>query len=79
MRTGLKILGSMTLVLFFISVCSCKTRSVESDMTEWCQCRETAKSPADCNDLMEKIVREYEFDPKALVVIRTKISECNNK
>lgn len=79
MRTALKI-GGISAVFFGLTLFSCKSESLDTEMQLWCTCEQQAKTNAskkgECTEMMKDITRKYEFDPEAVVKIQTKILEC---
>lgn len=79
MRTALKI-GSISAVFFGLALFSCKSESIDTEMQQWCDCEQQAKTDAskksECAEMMKVITRKYEFDPEAVVKIQTKVLEC---
>jgi len=68
------------LILSSIILISCGAHSVETEMDEWCNCRQQAKTDPvkneECIEIMQAISVKYEFDPEAVVIIQTKAEEC---
>lgn len=68
------------LLLPLIILISCGANSVETEMNEWCNCWQQAKTDhtknEECIEIMQAISVKYEFDPEAVVIIQTKAEEC---
>lgn len=65
-------------IFIILLLAGCSNDTLEKDMDNYCNCLESSsRLGQSCAQIMEEIVKKYEFDPEAPAYISQRIKECN--